>query len=852
MVNRSFLARLAAVMALVLPALASCAAPDGAHVLDKRKILEKQTFWDNRDWDWYIANIPFFESPDPELDTTYYYRWELITKHLTYGSPRSGYSFTEFIDRPFWSGAYGAISCPAGHQLYETRWLKDPRYARDYARYWLRTPGAQPRNYSTWLADSVWAIQMVQGDEAFAADLLEGLIENYQGWEKTHYVPEQGMFWQTGHDDGMEININSRQTKDTVRGAPGYRTTLNSYLWADAMAIARIARLKGDVALAAKFEDKARILKENVQKKLWDPKREFFFQMYKNDETRDGDTIKAGSLTYQTGKYAGSPHGRELYNYTPWQFNMPDAGFEVAWKYLMDPDYFFAAYGPTTTERHDPQFLIAKYCCVWSGHSWPYATSQTLVAMANLLNNYRQPHVTKDDYARLLRIYARTHRKNGKPYIAEGAHPDTGSWEGYDSYNHSEHYFHSSFTDLVITGLAGLRPRADDVIEIHPLIPDDWAYLALDDVRYRGRRVTILWDKAGDRYGRGPGLHLIVDGKPLASLSKLGRIVANLPPRPAAAGAPAQPPMNFAVSNDGDHFPAALASHVGKGSLLASLHDGHSWYHISPPNRWTSLGSGNPSDWCAIELGAPRRIDTVKLYVLDDGKEILAPAKIDLQYWNGKEWAAIPGQRSSPAKPQGHRANVVRFPLIEVQKIRTVLTHQPGASSGLSELEAWGPHDPDYKPAPSPAGNLALNVAGVGFPVVSASFTSRFDKTEKANDGKVVYRPTPNNRWTSYESPNETDWLQVDFGPARRVGRVELCIFDDHGGVQAPRAYEVQYWDGAAWKPAQGQAKTPEKPAGGMRNRVTFTPVSTPRIRILFTHRDKARSGVTEIEAWEQ
>jgi len=59
-------------------------------------------------WDWYKSNIPFFECPDADINTTYYYRWELVTKHLTYGSPASGYSFTEFIDRPFWSG--GSVS----------------------------------------------------------------------------------------------------------------------------------------------------------------------------------------------------------------------------------------------------------------------------------------------------------------------------------------------------------------------------------------------------------------------------------------------------------------------------------------------------------------------------------------------------------------------------------------------------------------------------------------------------------------------------------------------------------------------------------------------------------------------
>src|SRR5437773_6843863 len=79
------------------------AQPAGA-ILDKQKLLDALTFWDNRDWDWYKANIPFFDSPDEDINTTYYYRWELVTKHLTYGSPNSGYTFTEFIDRPFWSG----------------------------------------------------------------------------------------------------------------------------------------------------------------------------------------------------------------------------------------------------------------------------------------------------------------------------------------------------------------------------------------------------------------------------------------------------------------------------------------------------------------------------------------------------------------------------------------------------------------------------------------------------------------------------------------------------------------------------------------------------------------------------
>ena len=98
------LAPRAVLLALLAPALPAAPVRAAEPLLDPQKLLERETFWDNKDWDWYKANVPFFECPDADVQTTYYYRWELLTKHLTYGSPNSGYSFTEFIDRPFWSG----------------------------------------------------------------------------------------------------------------------------------------------------------------------------------------------------------------------------------------------------------------------------------------------------------------------------------------------------------------------------------------------------------------------------------------------------------------------------------------------------------------------------------------------------------------------------------------------------------------------------------------------------------------------------------------------------------------------------------------------------------------------------
>lgn len=53
--------------------------------------------------------------------------------------------------------------------------------------------------------------------------------------------------------------------------------------------------------------------------------------------------------------------------------------------------------------------------------------------------------------------------------IAEALNPFNGSWKGHDLPNRSEHYFHSGYVDLIITGLVGLRPDDGDTFVVDPL-----------------------------------------------------------------------------------------------------------------------------------------------------------------------------------------------------------------------------------------------------------------------------------------------------------------------------------------------------------------------------------------------
>ncbi len=832
----------------LLVALIAYGPPAHAQVLDKRALLARQTWWDNRDFDWFAARIPAFESPDSAIDATYYYRWELVTKHLTYGSPETGYTFTEFIDRPFWAGAFGAISCPLGHQLEEIRWLNDRRIIDDFARYWFETLGAQPRSYSNWYGAAIWGTYQVLGDTSFLKPLLPHMKRQYAGWMAERWDAEHRMFRWDGLHDGMERNINSRQTDDIDEGAVGYRPTLNTYMFADAQAIARAAALFGDTETAREFVRRAESLRERVQDELWDPRREFFLHQAANNE-KDG--VRSQTRTYDSGKFSGSEYGRELIGYVPWQFNLPEKGkgYERAWRFLMDSTRFLARFGPTTTERRDPQFYISLTCCWWSGNSWPFATTQTLVAMANLLNDYEQSVVSARDWMTLFDAYTRTQRQAGRPYIAEAANPDDGAWDGHDTPYHSEHYFHSGYVNLLVTGVVGLRPRADDSVEVNPLAPSDWAYFALDDVRYHGRRLTVMWDRDGTRYGRGRGLTILADGRVIASVPSLQRIVAYLgSPRRVAAP---QRTINVAVNNGRGAYPWVDVSFAAPENPPTYLIDGNYWYHTTPPNRWITVGSPNAQDTVTLDFGVARTIRQIVLYPLDDassdaGAPVRAPARYDVQMWRGGRWTTIPAQQRNPPEPEGRRANTVAFAPVSTSRVRVILTPKGGAALGLSELEVWSAGRlPLARPRVAPP-NLAFS-GGTGFPRASASFSAPNDSVQQVNDMRVAFTKYSRNRWSAVGSPNASDWVAIDLGSPKVVRRVELYLFGDDGRVKAPRNYTVQIWADNDWRDARILSRTPDRPLASARNVVLIEPVATSRVRVVLDHALPSFSGITEL-----
>jgi hypothetical protein len=457
--------------------------------------------------DFLTANIPRFECPDKELEEIYYFRWWTYRKHIK--QTPEGYIITEFLPNVPWSGKYNGINCPAMHHYNEGRWLYNRDYLNSYTYYWLRGGGSL-RGYSFPVANSLYNYYLVTGDDTLLREYLPDLIRNFEAWENERYDAARGLFWQDDGKDGMEVSIcGGRETPQ------GYRATINSYMIAEAKTIA---------AIAGRFENpageiygkKAEALHASMIGKLWDAEAEFFKVIPKKEN-------------------AGLCDAREQHGYTPWCFHLAGKEHDAAWKFLMDPKHFYAPFGPTTAEQCHPGFTVSYegHECQWNGPSWPFSTSVTLTGLANLLNDRTQDFISRKDYFDLLKIYAGSHhltKEDGTvvPWIDENLNPFTGDWiartrlKTWDKgtwpaakggKERGKDYNHSTFCDLIISGLIGIRPQEDNTLIINPLLPENvWDYFCLDNISYKNHIITVLYDKNGKVYGKGTGFMVYVDG----------------------------------------------------------------------------------------------------------------------------------------------------------------------------------------------------------------------------------------------------------------------------------------------------------------------------------------------------
>ena len=468
-----------------------------------------------------LDNVPLIDIPDKDIEETYYFRWWTYRKHIK--NTKDGFVITEFLPEVYWSKKHNTINCPAAHHIYEGRWLRDTKYVSDYIDFWLKKSEDGIRQYSFWVADATLSFHKINRNDSLIRDQLPFLLKNYEMWEAERRDKNNTLFWQYDTADGMEHTASGRILNNGVDAftVTATRPTINSYMYGDAMAIAQMADLVDKPSVLASFSEKANRIKKSVQDRLWNKDLNFFTVLPKNYVETD------------------SPLNiRELIGYVPWYFNLPDDKIEyaTAWQKIKDTLGFAAPIGLTVTERSHPYFQISYkgHECQWNGPSWPFATTQTLKALANHINNYTNHQmVSKKDYYELLLQYAKSHKRTNQKgetlnWIDENLNPFTGDWisrtrlKTWDNGTWSSErggvergkdYNHSGFCDLVISDLLGLKPQIDGSIKLKPMVPESWDWFCIDRVISNGREIRVVWDKYGEKYKLGPGFMIFINDK---------------------------------------------------------------------------------------------------------------------------------------------------------------------------------------------------------------------------------------------------------------------------------------------------------------------------------------------------
>ncbi len=526
-----------------------------------------------------VGKTPYFLCSNENFTKVYNYRWWMMSKHLREWRDttknKDCWVFTEFYGWPAHGSLSGAIPCPAGHQFYDLRWLREPKYLSSFIEYYMKGDAAtrnQRENYafhsnisrpeshhfSSWMIDGAEAFLKVHPNNEWR-DMMLPHLERHQGvWDEKFMVHKEGartdsMYKVLDLYDGMEFTISatmaliqsdgpyapytSEDWKEYYLGwgaidkmrssalnehypeafARGYplmylvRPSINSYYYANLRSLSSLYGLSEVQGAEQKSEHYEKRAK-NIQQRT--------MENLWNEEDKFFNTITAADNAYGVKDWEAKV--RESAGYTPWYFNMVpqhNGIYDSAWNFLFSSEGFANKKGMSTAEISHPLYNEQAYA--WNGRGWPFQNSVVNKAYANYLRNYKQS-IDSTDRQRLYDLVEQVVALHGtEPNIGEWYIPSNG-----ENFGGVMDYFHSSFVDMIIEDLIGFGASHKDEFTIEPLLPaQEWDYFYLGNILYHGHEIDIIWKRDWDaeKDGNQSRLCVWVDGKIVEHTAELNK-----------------------------------------------------------------------------------------------------------------------------------------------------------------------------------------------------------------------------------------------------------------------------------------------------------------------------------------
>jgi hypothetical protein len=234
------------------------------------------------------------------------------------------------------------------------------------------------------------------------------------------------------------------------------------------------------------------------------------------------------------------------------------------------------------------------------------------------------------------------------------------------------HNILGAYNFMLIDDIAGVRPRLDDLFELWP-IDIGWDHFAINNLRYHGADLTLVWDRPGNKTRHYPGapegFSAYINGKRVFTIDHLAHVLWNstlgtvsiLDQSGAKASfklrAPIRKATDVTLRDDArlvDMFQKAGVDLVHNAVNLAQgkpvqasftttapplrataaqfAVDGFTISgmpsngpagqaqpgYLAPNTIWGTEGSTNPQEWFEVDLGGSSSVNSVKLYFFSD------------------------------------------------------------------------------------------------------------------------------------------------------------------------------------------------------------------------------------------
>lgn len=714
----------------------------------------------NRRW---AQDVPYIDVPDPALEKAIVYRW-WGERHNVLDANTPGYVY-QYPTTVEGSHLYqNSIALTQPMHLQDTKWLRTP-----YLPYgqilnigelsgssaFLDSPGHTSWNnhYSQYLGTAGLEAYNVHGGGPEIAGKFAHYFERDGVGQLEHY---------DGNDDGLiayDANYMPGNDADAITfgfpkanaGAPGARTIErpeSAYVWGAFDAARQLYQVAGaDRAKLDGLSAEADAVRDAILDRLWSPSTRMFLA-----GTSHGATSAAGSNGTPNPLPESERHlipAKESNLYDVYAQNL--IPFDQ-WRTYVD-GFRFLTYGDNfpifpfyTANQHDR----TAYGIGGSNNFSNINFTVQYRAVRSALRHYDPEGKYLDAaYAkRLLDWMAWSTYPGGDARVANQAEYYSNWNPATKTYNRNNpyHVMLGNMNYVFVEDMAGLQPRSDDKLELWP-IEFGYEHFMVDNLRYHGHDVTVVWDPDGTEYGLGAGYSLFLDGQRKVAADRLGKLVYDPNTNEVQVGDGLT--VTFRAGTGAD-FPSAVdtaiqddrvvsylktagidltedAPNLATGAALTSSYTQQGvrpapWrqfhtpgWSASTPNHtpgatrqleqpvsldavtdgvtanepyWGNYGTTDKNGYVELDLRGAKSFDNVKVTFVSDRQSggYREPARWWVQLPDGRGgWREVPNQFKNPTVP-APKFNEALFDAVTSDKLRVAFTNSPDNFTAIAEI----------------------------------------------------------------------------------------------------------------------------------------------------------------------